>query len=307
MPYLANNLDLPHFCGLFPVSSCLRMGDDVCLIDVRYDSSLSILAHPCRFDGFLALFCVTGSIRVMINLREFEVKENSMFLYMPGNIMSVCDVDEASVDSLHFVVIAMTKEYMEGLDVDVPGLIEKRVKLMDRPYFFFGDDGRQVAEHYVSLAADILRSNLGYKRESVSALLSSFFFIAGGIIEQEMSMTRPDTRKPDRSHEVFEKFLGLLSEYHMEERSVSFYADKLCLTPKYLSRLVKTATGRNAPAWIDDYVILEAKNMLRYSDLPVKEIVAHLHFPDPPAFCRFFRKKTGVTPVRYRKGEGGVS
>ena len=100
------------------MSSCLRMGDDVCLIDVRYDSSLSILAHPCRFDGFLALFCVTGSIRVMINLREFEVKENSMFLYMPGNIMSVCDVDEASVDSLHFVVIAMTKEYMEGLDVE---------------------------------------------------------------------------------------------------------------------------------------------------------------------------------------------
>jgi len=74
------------------------------------------------------------------------------------------------------------------------------------------------------------------------------------------------------------------------------------LTPKYLSKLVKTASGRSAPDWIDSFVILEAKNLLKYSDIPIKEVVYRLHFPNPSVFHKFFKAHTGMTPSEYRNG-----
>ena len=295
-------MSLTQFRGLFPVSSCLSLGDDVCLIDVRYDSSLSVLAHPCRFDGFLAFFCVSGHIRVMINLVEFDVRENSLFIYMPGDIISIADVDETGRESLNFIVIAMTDEYIGSLDVNTSDLMEKRMMLTGRPFFHIRDDERMIAKKYVMLASDILGSNLAYKRESISSLLSSFLFLAGGIAEERMAAMKPARPGRFRSREVAENFLRLLAEWHSSERSVHFYAEKLGITPKYLSKLVRSATGKSAPEWIDDYVILEARNMLRHSDMPIKEIAGRLHFADQPTFHKFFKSHTGLTPMQYRRG-----
>ena len=190
MEKFTDTLSLPQFRDLFPVSSCLSMGDDVCLINISYDETLSVLAHPCRFDGFLAFYCVSG--HMMINLSEFDVEENSLFVYMPGNIMSVTDVDEAGKENLDFVAIAMTRDYMESLDVDIPSLMGKRMLLQHRPYFFIRGGARSIAKNYVSLATDILASNLSYKRKSVSLLLASFFSIA------EVSWKTKCTRKTVR-------------------------------------------------------------------------------------------------------------
>ncbi len=309
MNYICKNMDdgtytisLAQFRQFFPVTERVSMGDDVCLVHVRYDESLSVLRHPCRFDGFLAFFCTSGRMKVRINLTEFEVEENSIFVYIPGNIISVSEIDEAHKEDLRVTVIAMTEDYMTGLKMDVGKLTGKETALMNRPFFVVMDNERRIAGKYASLASDILESNLMYKRESISALLSSVFFLAGGIVEQQISGAglKP-SGGTDRCQAVFEQFLKLVSEYHTEERFVSFYAGQLCLTPKYLTKLVKIATGKSASDWIDDYVILEAKNMLRYSSMPVKEIVSRLNFPDVPTFHKFFRAKTGMTPVKYRK------
>ena len=303
-----HTVDLVQLKKMFPRTSYSSLGDDACLIDVRYDESLSFLKYPCRFDGYMAFFCVSGHIRTMINLTEFDVVENSLFVYLPGNIISIPEISDDEKKNIEFVVIAMTNEYMESLNVKTYKLIEKRLQLQTKPFFLIRDGEKKIAQKYVTLATDILSSNLAYKRESISMLLSSFFFLAGGIMEQRAGEEpstdlMPDKAVPRAGHGevVFEKFIALVAEFHTRERSVGFYADKLCLTPKYLSKLVKAATGKAAPEWIDDYVILEAKNMLKYSDIPVKEIVARLNFPNAPAFHKFFKARTGLTPGQYRK------
>jgi len=111
---------------------------------------------------------------------------------------------------------------------------------------------------------------------------------------------RKVTHQSVRSKMIFEQFLHLVTEYHNSERGMSFYAEKLCLSPKYLSKLVKNVSGRSAPDWIDSFVILEAKNMLKYSDLAIKEIVYKLHFPNQSVFYKFFKNHTGMTPSEYR-------
>ena len=103
-----------------------------------------------------------------------------------------------------------------------------------------------------------------------------------------------------RVTQLLERFIKLVTEYHNSERNMAFYATNLGLTPKYLSKLIKQASGRSAPEWIDSFVILEAKNMLKYTDNSIKEIVYKLHFPNPSVFYKFFKAHTGMTPSQYR-------
>ena len=191
------------------------------------------------------------------------------------------------------------EQYFESWEAVKPKIIVRVVnwewnkdELRDIPY-----------KKYLDLASDILKSNLMYKRECISSLLSSLFYLDGGVIEKRMkdAQARKDVSKLDRSKVIFDRFISVVSEYHTQERGVAFYADKLCLTPKYLSKLVKSASGRSAPDWIDAYVMLEAKNMLKYSDIPIKEIVSRLNFPNPSTFHKFFKAKAGLTPLQYRK------
>ena len=125
--------------------------------------------------------------------------------------------------------------------------------------------------------------------------------VVAGVWSERLEEVRNTTSQTtSRSRMIFDQFIKLVSEYHTKYRNVGFYADKLCLTPKYLSKLIKTASGRSAPEWIDAYVILEAKNLLKYSDITIKEIVYRLNFPNQSVFYKFFKARTGMTPSDYR-------
>lgn len=103
-----------------------------------------------------------------------------------------------------------------------------------------------------------------------------------------------------RADEVLDRFFRLLADLHTQERSVHFYADKLCLSPKYFSKLIKEASGRSASDWIDAYVLQDAKTCLKDPDLSIKQIVSRLNFADQPAFTKFFKMHTGMTPAQFR-------
>ena len=106
--------------------------------------------------------------------------------------------------------------------------------------------------------------------------------------------------KKNRQEIIFGKFITLLAQYHMSERSVTFYAEQLCITPKYFSSLVKKLSGKSAAQWIDNYVILEAKNLLKYSDMSIQEIAYRLNFSTQSFFGKYFKHQTGLSPTQYR-------
>ena len=94
--------------------------------------------------------------------------------------------------------------------------------------------------------------------------------------------------------------ISLVSKHHVRERGVGYYADRLNLSPKYLSKVIKKVSGRSAPEWIDGFVVLEAKSLLRYSGMSVKEIAAALNFNSQSLFYKFFLSHTGMSPSAYR-------
>ena len=96
------------------------------------------------------------------------------------------------------------------------------------------------------------------------------------------------------------QFLDLLTEHHSQQRSVGFYASRLHITPKYMSSLIKEVSGRSAAQWIDEYVILEAKSLLKYSDLSIQEIAYRLNFSTQSFFGKYFKQHTGMSPGQYK-------
>lgn len=90
--------------------------------------------------------------------------------------------------------------------------------------------------------------------------------------------------------------MGVLARHYMQQRSVGFYAGQLNLTPKYLTTIIRKTSGRTAVQWIDDYVVLEAKNLLKYSTMSIQEISYYLNFPNQSFFGKYFKNHTGMTP-----------
>ena len=103
-----------------------------------------------------------------------------------------------------------------------------------------------------------------------------------------------------RGNKVLHNFLSLVNEYAKTERSVSFYADRLSITPNWLSNVVKATSGKTVMDWIRIAVIQKAKLALAYSDSPVYAIADELNFASESIFSRYFKRETGLTPVEFR-------
>lgn len=103
-----------------------------------------------------------------------------------------------------------------------------------------------------------------------------------------------------RQDELTDRFFFLLHQYYRNERSVRFYADKLCISDKYLMRVLKKTTGQTFHFWVTDFIMREAKLVLRSTTLPITEIAENLNFPNLSFFSRVFRQSVGMSPKEFR-------
>lgn len=295
------NITLPQFRSRFPESESIALNDDFFVMDVRFKDRNSPLMHPCRFDGFMMIFCISGHVRMSINLNEFDFKAGSLFLNVPGNLLKLSEYVDSGKEDQRYVVVAMTKEFVTGLRMDINKVFNDCLSMLGNPSIELTEDQQKLVGNYISLMCAVVKSNVINCREAINSILLSLFYVVTGIGSERIRDIGEEVRNSsNRSKVIFEQFIKLVSEYHLQHRNVGFYADKLCLTPKYLSKLIKTATGRSAPDWIDAYVILEAKNLLKYSNVTIKEVVYRLNFPNQSVFYKFFKARTGMTPSEYR-------
>jgi AraC-like DNA-binding protein len=134
-----------------------------------------------------------------------------------------------------------------------------------------------------------------FRLQVIENLIRAFYY--GGI--NKFNYKEQD--KIPLKNNVIERFIELVEEHYREERLIGFYADKLCITPKYLSKLVKENTGRSAGEWIENHVILEARALLQSSDMTIQQIAASLNFPNQSFFGKYFKRATGISPKQYRQ------
>lgn len=280
-----------------------NLSDDLFVAEMHYETKMDIIEYPCRFHGYMAFFCIKGEFEVEINLKKFTIRKDSMFIYTPGNIVRVTNIDPKEKESVHFVVVAISEDLMSSTRFDFSKLYNESLRLLESPCVVINENERELCRKYFDLIQEVSKIRMPNMRESVAALISSIFYLMGAMWTDRLTAAKKNGGEEvsTRSKIVLEDFLMLVRDYHTKERSLSFYADKLYLTPKYLSKLIKSVSGKSAHEWIDSFVILEAKNLLKYSDMSIKSIVYELNFPNQTTFYRFFKTKTGMTPSEYRK------
>lgn len=280
-----------------------NLSDDLFVAEMHYETKMDIIEYPCRFHGYMAFFCIKGEFEVEINLKKFTIRKDSMFIYTPGNIVRVTNIDPQEKESVHFVVVAISEDLMSSTRFDFSKLYNESLRLLESPCVVINENERELCRKYFDLIQEVSKIRMPNMRESVAALISSIFYLMGAMWTDRLTAAKKNGGEEvsTRSKIVLEDFLMLVRDYHTKERSLSFYADKLYLTPKYLSKLIKSVSGKSAHEWIDSFVILEAKNLLKYSDMSIKSIVYELNFPNQTTFYRFFKTKTGMTPSEYRK------
>ena len=293
-----SNVNVSHLREAFKESDQVGIDNDFCIVNMKFRRRERTLNFPFRFDGILLVWCIKGRLSVSINLNDYILKENTLFLCVPGNIFKLNEIisDE---EELHYVCIAMSREFAADQKVDVNKTFSNGLSLMDDPSVALSEEESAMIADYIDMMGKVARSELTYKKESIQSLWTSMIYIFAGVLDNRAKAKDP-AESTNRSRLLFEQFISLVAKYHGQYRNVGFYADKLCLTPKYLSKLIKNATGRSAPEWIDAYVILEAKNMLKYSNETIKEIVYKLNLPNQSVFYKFFKARTGMTTSEYR-------
>lgn len=285
----------------FDDKSGVGFSDDFYFFNAKLTQESKAFAHPFRIDGYLFILCESGSLRLDVNLCEVELKKNMILVSAPSNILRIKEAHEYDGEKLSYIVLAMTKEFLSSLILDLNKTVTDKLSQLSCPVFSVSDEDISILSDNNKLIANVIDSDLHFKKEIVNAMISAGIYHVMSIWKRSEEQSQEQSQvRPSRSRTIYEKFLKLVTEHYSQHRSVGFYADKLSLTPKYLSKLIKNESGRSAPEWIDAYVILEAKNLLKHSNIAIKEIVYKLNFPNQSVFYKFFKMRTGMTPSEYR-------
>jgi AraC-like DNA-binding protein len=138
-----------------------------------------------------------------------------------------------------------------------------------------------------------------FHREVMYNATEAFFLELGNILigKKETHVRSTLSRK----EELMNQFLQLLFEHAKEQHAVTFYADKLFITPQYLTLILKELTGKSANKWIEDALFVEAKVLLKAPQTTVQQVADKLNFSDQSTFGKFFKKHLGISPMEYRK------
>lgn len=271
----------------------IAIGDDLILFSFKDNPSLNIPFEPRKLAHAVIVICTSGECRLKINLREFDVKSAQLITLLPGQILEPMGHSE----DLDGYAIALSQRFIDTLNL--PSWQRQYMDLYNNPVTDIDDDNLSTAHLFFAiLYRTASNTENPFRLQAIENLIRVFYY--GGISHFNKCER---TNNPTKSN-IVERFIDLVQRHYREERLINFYADKLCLTPKYLSKLIKTHTGRSATSWIESHVILEARALLQNSSMNIQQIAVELNFPNQSFFGKYFKRATGLSPKQYRKSKG---
>lgn len=256
------------------------------------DACASMDSH--RTSAYAIVLLEKGEILFESNLFSQRVTAPAVFTIAPSSIRKFNQLDTPYDAKIFF----FRKEvFLEGqADVNYLGKFE-----------FFEQTGQQVVplnqEQHLKFKTyfDLVHEkSLDTAPHTTEIIRSLTYIILHEIEDVHQGLTPEPSKAEDHDSHILSRFKTLLAEHFLQERQVSFYAEKMHLTPKYFSTVIKEVSGKTAGAWINEMLLLEAKARLQRKDVTVAQIAHQLNFSDPSHFGKFFKKHTGMSPAQYR-------
>lgn len=269
--------------------------NDIALFDT--ESVISLYNGPSKMEVLTIGLCLQGEGAFNISLRELQLSPGVMVVALPNQIIE----HRYFSPDYKGIFFAVSKNVLETLP-KVGSMLSLFFYLKDYPCFNLTPHEQEVIKEYHVFVRKRLRDKEGtYRREAVMGLMQGFFFELCNIFNNHAPVATASPKTKTRKEYIFERFYESLVESYQSERSVKFYADQLCLTPKHLSGVVKEVSGKTVGEWIDEFVILEAKALLNSSSMNIQEIADRLNFANQSFFGKYFKHYTNMSPKEYRK------
>lgn len=270
------------------------LSDDIIITNnIEYSE---LFRYPCRLDAITMLVCMDGELVSKLNLREYVTHKNGVIVCLPEDIIQI-----EAVNNLEAYAVIISASFLREAHIDLQKLLPLYLGIKSQPQIYISDEEMQLLQYYHILATEVLKSSHNeHKREILAGLLSALVYKVIDLIEHKRNLsTEAYLKSTQRSEVLFDKFMHLLYTHHTQERSVKFYASQVNLTANYLSGVVKEFSGKTAAEWIDEYVVLEAQTLLKFSDMSIQEIAYHLNFATQSSFGKYFKQQTGMSPKQF--------
>ena len=258
---------------------------------MRMTSELFFIHQPYKLKEGRIAYAVNGQVTLSINLIQYTAKKGDLLLLAPNSII---EVHEFTTD-FEMRMMAIQNDFIQFLNKDE--VLEYYIGRRENLFLPLSEKDYEMTERYFFLIWDTVHEEV-FRKEVVQSLVSALLFNISYI--RKRSKANNQTRHT-RQEEPLHRFIALEHAYCTQERNVAFYADKLCLSPRYLNTLVKNTSRQTVMEWLNQAVVIESKVLLKHSDLLVYQIADKLNFPNPSFFCKFFKKMTGMTPMEYQK------
>lgn len=255
--------------------------------------------HPFSVNAFILICCDRGEVSISTNSEEFDLKPGTLYINFPGQIMRASRVDNCAVQ-----VAVIDLNLIRDMSLDVKPMAQKLLALKYAQCMQLEPEAFKETKCLIDSIADEIRNNEedALSNDILRCLISALFFKVGRAVDKNTGETKKlDQEAFSKNAGYFKEFMLLLGTNYKKERSVGFYAEQMHLSPKYFTTLIKKASGQTAADWINHYVILEAKNLLKYSTMNVQEIAYSLNFPNQSFFGKYFKHHTGMTPSQYKR------
>lgn len=253
---------------------------------------LELFKYPCRLDAISILVCVNGKIDCNINLKKYTIEKNTIVICRNSDILQIISTQDikayAGLVSTDFINELKINFWQQNIHFSINPIIKN-----------LNSNDLELINNYYNLFCSNIKTQRIETENIIKSLIQAFVYTIYSLVNGNELINKE--HKPTHSEILLDKFLALVSKYHYTERKLSFYAEKMFLTSNYLSGEIKKISGKTAMDWINDYVIIEAKTMLKYSDLNIQEIAYQLNFASQSLFGKYFKKQTGISPKDFRK------
>ncbi|MBC9911847.1 helix-turn-helix domain-containing protein [Chitinophaga varians] len=250
---------------------------------------------PLKSDYYRISISVRGTTEIQLGLEDFTHGNGTISFTFPGQIFSKRGLSD---DAFGYYLL-FEPEFLEGI------ISADRIPV-EFPFFAFaGVPFMQLSPAELEITVDFAeRMNAELQRHQPGHDKAVRLYLYLMLLELKRSYLRQGfdiTERDEKPAYLVPRYKKLVSEHFLTKRKVADYAAILGVTPNHLNRAIREHTGRTASEAITDMLVREAKAVLRYTDTTIAGISDQLHFSDPAGFNRFFKEKTGLTPLAFRK------
>lgn len=245
------------------------------------------------FNGYSLCLCLAGSCDLSIDGRKYHITADSLLLLPPNHLVEFQNRSDDFIRRSVFFSLDFLIEFPSPLDIDTARMASRQ-PVLHLP----ASKTKHILDYYNILKDEYEEVDNPFRKTITKTILNVIILEVLACYKMFIG----EIQEEQQHHETLsDDFFLLLSMYYKKERNATFYAEKMNMTPKYLSKKIKDITGRSIHEWLNEMLITEIKVQLKTSDQTILQISEELNFSSPSVFVQFFKHHTGMTPLKYKK------